>query len=219
MPEFENWYKDMVDEEDEIIGHPAGTCPCCNKMGYHFECQESYRPIIDKWNKIGAYFETLGYKSVNVDDSQFQKAESTLIQHLKIDISHYNYESSDSVENEDTYFIPISWIGCIGHLVTKDEFKVITFGSGVGYQALIWAYYEGIRYGAGKRNSITIEAIEDMDKTRGALHSFLNRDENAHISPPILDSLPIVLEDVDLYFGISQLFEARLNNWFEFEID
>jgi hypothetical protein len=221
MPEIEQWYKQIVDTDDELTGFKSGTC-FCGEEGYHLECQEGMRPAIDDNKKAIDYLESLGYQTVDVTNSDLKNAERSIIKYLKLDPFESGYKSEDVLENGDTYYFPICWIGCCGHLVAKDDHKITTFGSYVGHIEHIWAYYEGVQFaslGKDRKNNLTIKTVSDRTNTIKVLKSFLDSRYVTNKIEPQFDSLPIVLESIDIYFGIKDLFKARMNNWFEFEVE
>ncbi len=219
MSELEKLYKEMVDQEDELTGFKAGVC-FCGEEGYHSECLESLRPIVRRDKQAESYFETLGYASVDVANGGFKKAELSLFSQLEFDPFEIGYKSKDVLENRDTYYFPIVCVGCCGYLVTKEDLEVISFGSYVGRIEHIWAYYEGAQLaslGKDRNNSLIIKEVRDAKRTLKVLKSFLDNNYVNSIEPEFR-SLPIVLDNVDIYFGIRDLFDARMKNWFEFEI-
>lgn len=168
-------------------------------------------------------YKSLSFKSVDVKDLNFLRAEKRLKEHLsgKVDFSELGYMPEEVLENDDIYLFPIGWIGCAGYLIQKTDQEIVGFGSYISREAHLWAYYEGISLatlGRGRKNRISIVSVNDKEKTIKALKSFL---DSQYVDREIiskLDELPLIFDNVDLYFSIRSLIEARNGNWFEFKI-
>lgn len=164
-----------------------------------------------------------GFCPVDTASAGFKEAEALYFSGALSEARAYElgYLQEEVLENGDAYYFPVGWIGCSGHLVTKNPLRLIAFGSYIGPAAHIWAYYQGVslaHLGEDRRNTLRILSVRDFEKTRGVLKQFINPKWLAQefaAGPP---SLPWELEDVDLYFGIRGLLEAKEKDWFRFEI-
>ncbi|WP_444996278.1 hypothetical protein [Aliikangiella sp. IMCC44359] len=216
---FEKWYINEVDADDEFFG--AGVCSC-GKKGYHLDCQNRIFQAKKEWDFISSLVNELGYSKVVIENnSAFGSTEKIIFDKLDINGDFEGYERSDVLESTSTFFFPVGWIGCCGHLVIKDSFEVVSFGSYIGEKEHIWAYHQSISLetlGKDRKNTFTILKVQDVENTTKVLKSFLDsRYVNNEIVPKF-NRQPITLEDVDLYFGIRNLLTSKYKGWFEFEI-
>lgn len=216
---FEDWYINDVDANDEFYG--AGVCSC-GKKGYHLECQSRILEVRKEQDFIRSIVDELGYsKAVIENNSIFERAEKVIFDKLEVNSDYEGYERSGVLESPSAIFFPIGWIGCRGHLVVKDTFEVVSFGSYIGTKEHIWAYHQNISMedlGKDRKNTFTIRKIQDAENTTKVLKSFLDSRYVDNEIVPKYNELPIVLEDVDLYFGIRDLLTAKYKQWFEFKI-
>lgn len=216
---LEEWYINEVDADDEFFS--AGVCSC-GKKGYHIECQNRIIEVRKERDFIRSLVDELGYsKAIIENNSVLERAENIILDRLEINGGYEGYERSGVLEGPSAFYFPIGWIGCSGHLVIKDSFEVVSFGSYIGDKEHIWAYHQNIsmeNLGKDRKNTFTIQKVQDVEKTTKVLKSFLDsRYVNNEIVPK-LSELPITLQDVDLYFGIRDLLTAKYKDWFEFEI-
>ena len=109
-----------------------------------------------------------------------------------------------------------------GHLFSKTNQQIIQFGSYIGAYDHIWAYHEGISLetlGENRKNTLIILDIADVEKLMKVLNRIVAKEYlNKEILPNI-NKLPIRLTDVDLYFIIRDLIEARIYDWYRYEIE
>jgi len=164
-----------------------------------------------------------GFRSADTSTATFSKAEAAFLSSLSNEesASKLGYSRGDVLENQDSFYFPVGWIGCCGHLVNKSSLHVVSFGSYIGPGAHIWAYYEGISMealGRDRRNTLRILSVSDTRNTVEVLKTFLNPRWVRTELIPKLSALPTEIEGVDLYFGIRSLLEARANGWFAFEV-
>lgn len=156
------------------------------------------------------------------DSAAFALAEKLFLSTLSGDFaSEFVYDRNQVRENDDSFYFPVGWIGCSGHLVSKNPLRLISFGSYIGPEAHIWAYYAGISLaplGKDRKNKLKILFINDHENTIRVLKTFLDSSWLARDLVPRLSSLPVEISDVDLYFGIRGLLEAKENDWFRFEV-
>jgi len=153
----------------------------------------------------------------------FREAEAVFLSSFSPETSaaELGYRRESVLENDNAYYIPVGWIGCSGHLVTKRPLRLIAFGSYIGSSAHIWAHYRGISMaplGRDRRNTLRILSISDLESTVRVLKTFLDPkrvDDELSLG---LSSLPLELEGIDLYFGIQGLLQAEANDWFRFEV-
>jgi hypothetical protein len=163
--------------------------------------------------------EELGFRKADCSTKLFAAAEGLLFSYFFDNRRAYDPEKV--LESPEAYYFPINWIGCSGYLVVKESSEIIPFGSYVGHEAHIWAYYQGISLasaGADRHNNLKILRVNDRERTIAVLKDFLNAKYVAGEVVPKLDALPLLLEDVDLYFAIRGLINARANGWFTFEV-
>lgn len=174
-------------------------------------------------NTIDPLIASFGFRLSDVETSAFREAEVVFLSSfssLAIAID-FGYKRDSVLENEDSYYFPVGWIGCVGHLVIKNSLRLIAFGSYIGPCTHIWANYQGISLeplGKDRLNTLRILSISDEEKTLRVLKAFLNLKWVDRELSPKLSALPMELKDVDLYFGIRDLFGARENGWFKFEV-
>ena len=164
-----------------------------------------------------------GFQPVDIGAAAFIEAERLFLSSLSNggNASKLDYERKRVLENQDAFYFPVGWIGCSGHLVTKNPLRPVSFGSYVGPGAHIWAYYQGISmeaFGNDRKNKLRILSVRDVQNTVSALKSFLNPRWVDGELLPRLSALPTEIEGVDLYFGIRSLLEAQSNDWFRFEV-
>jgi hypothetical protein len=174
-------------------------------------------------NTVDPLISSFGFHAANTETSSFREAEAALLSGLPSSTAaeDLGYERGSVLENGDAYYFPVGWIGCSGYLVTKNPLHLIAFGSYIGPGAHIWAHYQGISMeplGKDRRNTLKILSISDRENTLRVLRKFLHpRWVDQELSPK-LSSLPIELNEIDLYFGIRALLEAQENGWFGFEV-
>lgn len=167
--------------------------------------------------------ESFGFRPADCNTAIFVAAERVFLSSLtdESDAPEPLYKRDQVLENPDAFYFPVGWIGCSGHLVSKSQLRLISFGSYIGPGAHIWAYYQGISMGPlgkNRQNNLRILKVSDIEKTVGVLKQFLSpRWVDSHLVPRFA-SLPVDIEKVDLYFGIGGLLEAKMGNWFDFEV-
>lgn len=164
-----------------------------------------------------------GFREADITTKIFHQAEAVFLSSLSSEAaaSKLGYRRELVLENADAFYFPVSWIGCAGHLVSKDSLHLISFGSYIGPGLHLWAYDQGISLeplGKDRRNTFEISSIRDLPNTLRVLKTFLNPAwVDGELSLRIA-SLPVSLEGVDLYFGIRDLAEARAHEWFTFRV-
>lgn len=164
-----------------------------------------------------------GFRAADTQTSDFQEAEAKFLSSLSSPAMACNlgYKRDEVLENTDAYYFPVGWIGCSGNLVTKNPLRLIGFGSYIGPGLHIWAHYQGISIaplGKDRKNTLKILSIRDQENTLRVLNTFLNSSRLDRELLPKLSTIPTEFRDVDLYFGIRDLLEAREKGWFEFEV-
>ncbi|WP_156397994.1 MULTISPECIES: hypothetical protein [unclassified Duganella] len=163
-----------------------------------------------------------GFRLAETDSAIFDSAEALFLSQLSSEAAkEFGYAREHVLENDDAFYIPLGWIGCCGHLISKFPLHLISFGSYIGPETHLWAYYQGISMsplGKDRKNQLRILSICDYENTVTVLKTFLDHRWLERKSAPRLSSLPVELNEVDLYFGISGLLQAKKNNWFQFEI-
>ncbi len=204
----------------EICGlsSPSGTAACAH-CGRSFESQDCAAPITV--NDIEPAVADFGYRPAETETAIFRESETLYLSNVLKSESELVYQRERVLENDDSFYFPLGWIGCVGHLISKKPLRLISFGSYIGPGAHIWAYYEGISIavdGKDRFNSLKILRINDEQNTIRVLKSFLKPRWVAEEVVPKFTSLPVEINGVDLYFGIRGLLEARANEWFSFEV-
>ncbi len=222
MKKFEDCYREIVESKDELLGYPSGVC-FCGKEGYHLECQGRILKAKEYRNYIESLPSSLGYSVLkDQTDREFVDAEKIIFEKLNVDASYENYSRNKVLEGATAYYFPICWIGSSGHLVIKNTHEVVSFGSYIGKSEHIWAYHYGISIaslGKDRKNDFTICKINDEENTIKVLESFLDAKTLISEIVPRLNNLPLILNDVDLYFGIRDLLKAKYENWFQYKIN
>lgn len=197
--------------------HGSAVCPYC---GRSFE-EQAQIPTASGGDRKSA-ITGFGYGPAMTGSATFALAEKLFLTMLSGDgASGIDYDRNQVLENGDSFYFPVGWIGCSGHLVSKNPLRLISFGSYIGPEEHIWAYYTGISLaplGKDRKNKFKILGINDRDNTVRVLKTFLDSNLLARDLIPRLSSLPVEFSDIDLYFGISGLLEAKENDWFRFEV-
>src|SRR5687767_9706102 len=85
--------------------------------------------------------EEFGFRKADCQTEHFARAEEVL---LSIFVEPVSFDREKVLENAELFYFPIVCIGCTGYLVVKATLEIIAFGSYVGSEAHIWAYYQGI---------------------------------------------------------------------------
>lgn len=136
--------------------------------------------------------------------------------------AEYPLHPRDVQENEELFYVPALQIGCTGYIVEKSSLRLLTFGSYIGAADHLWAYYRGFALGnesSERRNDFRITAVKDKQACLKVLNRIVWSPQRNSFDSKDLDSLPLAIEDVDLYFYIKEFIAAERNDWFEFEID
>lgn len=198
---------------------PTGTVVCAH-CGCSFAVEGDPLALLRNTGPAPADF---GFRAADTEAAAFREAEAIFLSSLSSErsASQLGYSRGRVLENGDAFYFPVGWIGCSGHLVIKSPLRLISFGSYIGPGAHIWAYYEGISMeplGRDRRNSLDILSVRDRQNTVRVLKTFLNPKWVDGEVIPRLSSMPLNLKDVDLYFGIRGLLEARANEWFGFRV-
>jgi hypothetical protein len=196
----------------------ATSCAHCGCSLTHFD--SAYVSGFDATDPLILNF---GFRSADIETSNFKAAEAAFLSGQSSSTAAFDlgYKRESVLENGDAYYFPVGWVGCSGHLVTKNPLRLISFGSYIGPGAHIWAHYQGISMaplGKDRQNTLKILSISDLANTLRVLKTFLNPkwvDQELSVR---LSSLPTELKEVDLYFGIRDLLEAQDNDWFRFKV-
>lgn len=194
----------------------ATVCICC---GLVVDRQECATTAASGTQPCLADFD---YRPAETDTEIFKEAEALYLSSLFVgnSASEMGYRREQVLENGDTFYFPLGWIGCGGNLVIKNPRRLISFGSYTGPVAHIWAYYQGIGMaplGKDRINNLTILDIQDEQNTLRVLKTFLKPGWVDELLPK-LASLPVEIKGIDLYFGIRGLLQARENKWFSFHV-
>lgn len=227
MNQFKGWYIQYVEEEDELTGLSKGCCPCCGAEGYHLECQERLSKIYNDNNQycnfLNEELRPLNYVNLPRDENNQEQnlAEKSLAENLALEISELQYDGGLILENSEMFYFSFCWVGCSGYLISKNDFTVISFGSSVGRDEHLWAYHSGVAladFGEDRKNTIEIYSVRDIGNAKKSLDRvFLQGNKDVSLLESI-GSGRIKLDDVDLYFSIRDLLEAKYNDWFQFKI-
>ncbi len=124
-------------------------------------------------------------------------------------------------ENEDMFFVELTWIGSCGHLMPKEGQALMSMGSGVPAPLWIWGHYRGMQLGDKTSNvALTIHHVHDYEKTKEAMlacfhHKFVYRT----LKRKLLANEPITIENVALWSRVDVLFKAESNSWFDFSFE
>ena len=164
-----------------------------------------------------------GFKKADTTTNKFHEAEVLFLSSFEstAEVAEFGYKQENVRENEDAYYFPVGWVGCSGHLVTKSPLRLVSFGSYVGANAHIWAHYKGISMaplGKDRRNTLRILSIRDVENTVRVLKSFVHPQWVDRELSLMQTPMPIQIEGIDLYFGIRDLLEAEMHEWFKFEV-
>ena len=193
----------------------------CTYCGITFEMQECANTVAAGFSK--PCLDDFDYQTVETESGIFKEAEALYLSNLFVgkSASDMGYERERVLENEDTFYFPLGWIGCSGSLVSKSPLRLISFGSQIGPGAHIWAYYQGISMaplGKDRQNSLKILRVKDEKNTLRVLKTFLNPSWVEGELLPKLTSLPVEINGINLFFGIRGLLEAKENEWFSFQV-
>lgn len=123
-------------------------------------------------------------------------------------------DTRDALVNEDLIYIPETWVGCGGFLYDRRAERIILLGSGIPVAVHVWAFYRGFadgETGADRLNDLVITSVRDEAATYRTLRTRL-------LNPPKLDSLPVRIESIDLYFFREELWKAELRGFFRFDV-
>ena len=168
-------------------------------------------------------FEFYGFSKANTNTAEFEEAEKLVFKPIpESNRKELDYSRDGVLENETDYFVPLGWIGCAGHIVRKSDLKVTKFGSYMPAGAHVWAYYQGISLntlGKDRSNDIRITEVHDKSNTIDVLKKIFDPHYVKTEIAPLLDQPPIVIRNVDLYFGFGVLLETKDKGWFFFEIE
>lgn len=130
------------------------------------------------------------------------------------------YDRAGILEGDGYYYVPVTWIGCCGMLVTKADFELVAFGSHVGAATHLWAWLRGVDVEGEAGNDLVIHAVHDEAETLRCLKAIWTaRDVNNIIKPQLRADLPVRLRGTVLYFGIRELRDADTHGWFDFDIE
>jgi hypothetical protein len=135
--------------------------------------------------------------------------------------SQHEYDRDRILQNDDLVYLPITWIGCVGVLVSKADGRVMALGSPVHVSAHVWAYYRGFADGDTtdeRLNDLIILRITDERRTEDVLRRFLTFRHIVNVVRPGFQQLPFRITGVDLYFARGVFKEADEQGWFDFEV-
>ena len=119
-------------------------CCICYKPGRHQECSDIYvkreaqiKKDIEK-NKereLKADIEFLAKYSITgayIDETKLNQSYDKIKKYLnsKVGVSGHHYYEGKGFENDEWWYLPYGFIGCVGYIVEKDSLKIFCLGSG-----------------------------------------------------------------------------------------
>lgn len=133
----------------------------------------------------------------------------------QFDDEEISYDRRGALVNDKQFYIPYTWIGCVGYLVDRTTSKVMALGSGIAVETQIWALYRGIR---DDHNNLEILAVHDMVELESLLRQVMGNYRFRTEVKPRIGTLPCLVENLRLYPVCEYLRRAEINNWYRFRI-
>jgi hypothetical protein len=130
------------------------------------------------------------------------------------------YDASRVLLNTEYIFFPVGWIGCGGALVGRRSLEVRLLGTPLPVGVQVWALDRGFPLGdtvQDRRVDFVVTAVRDVGQTLRVL-SLLRTSLRTEALEPGLDTLPLVLSGIDVYFELYHLWQAEAHGWFTFHV-
>ena len=131
-----------------------------------------------------------------------------------------SFERNKVLVNNELFYIPHGWVGCLGFLVVAKTKTVRQLGSGISLPDQVWGFYKGAsnaNLGKDRLDDLVIETVKNKAKTLQALARFINKESLSEVQSK-LDAPPCILERVDLYFSLRELHNAEKQGWCTFKV-
>ncbi len=124
------------------------------------------------------------------------------------------YDREGVLVSNELFYIPYTWIRCVGYLVNRATSEVIGLGSGMSVEIQIWAWYRGLK----STNDLEILSVHDRVELESVLREVMGNYRFRTEVAPRIETLPCVVENLPLHYACEQLRRAEINHWYRFRI-
>jgi hypothetical protein len=171
-----------------------------------------------KWpDDLKRFFKFRNYSSEDALPLNVERAK----QLISADIGkEYTCNPSDGLVNDELLYLPYQHVGCFGVLVERKSGSIWWLGSAVPPLDQVWGYYIGARNGQTHDDrlcDLIIEKVNDLDGTIALLRDILDRSYVEELIPK-LNSPPITLTSIDVYWILRDLRVATSKKLFSFRV-
>lgn len=196
------------------------VCEWCGRSGVHPGCvveqREAQRAFEEEeravWNRFG-FVPVPGARAVELQRRVFDALGETVAAE----------DSRQVLENDVAVFVAHGFIGSAGCLLRKTDGVAFRFGSYCPAFVHLWGFMIGIdivgRTGDQRSNTLVLSKLGDRaNATRLLKERFAAPYVRNELVPALERGEQVVLENVDLYFGMHALYRAERSGAFAFEV-